>query len=248
MPREPRGALVDQERADSAPGATRCLVDAGSNEQDHEVGHIGVGGEVLGAVDDPVVAVSDGAGRYSSNIGAGVGLTHREAIEAFASNTRQQVLLDLLALARLQDIARPVDLPVQSQVGATELALQQHVGHRVEPTAADLLGHIGGPEPGVHRSLANLLAQLVRQLASALDFFLVRDELLLDEGPHGLDDHLLLVTQLKFHAVTLPSRPDSRRRRSSRQQAARFHRARMVTATHRRREPCEYTERTSQNL
>src|SRR5215468_5103229 len=104
---EPGGAVVDQEgryRRALAPGAR---LGAGHREQHHEVGHVGVADEVLGAVDDPVAAVPAGPGRHGADIGPGARLGHRQAVVPLAADDRQQVLVDLAARAGLEDVARP---------------------------------------------------------------------------------------------------------------------------------------------
>src|SRR5262249_56802235 len=67
---EPGGAVVDQEGRYRRALAPRARLGAGHREQHHEVGHVGVADEVLGAVDDPVAAVPAGPGRPRPGAGA----------------------------------------------------------------------------------------------------------------------------------------------------------------------------------
>ena len=59
---------------------------AGGGEQDDVVGEVGVADEVLGAVDEVAVAVPDRRATHASQIGAGVGLAHRQAFHPVSPN------------------------------------------------------------------------------------------------------------------------------------------------------------------
>ena len=104
-------ADVDEEGADRA-GADRARVSSvpGGGEQDHVVGHVRVADEVLGAVDDPVAV---GPPTRSARV-VMLRTSEPEPGSVIARQScrspahgRQEVLLDLVALARLQDVARP---------------------------------------------------------------------------------------------------------------------------------------------
>src|SRR5690606_3526775 len=79
-------ALVDEEGGDALLRTARRRLLAGGHEDDGEVGDVGVGDEVLGAVQDPVAAVGPGAGLHAAQVGPGAGLGHREAVPFLATD------------------------------------------------------------------------------------------------------------------------------------------------------------------
>jgi len=116
-----------------------------------------------------------------------------------AADGRDQVALALVGVAALQDVARPLDQHLQRVAGPAKLALDQDHGHRVEPAAAQLGGHVRGVEPGGDRLRADLPGQLGRDLVQALHLVLVRVEFLLHERADGVHDEPLLVGESEIH-------------------------------------------------
>ena len=138
--------------------AARRSPPLGGREQDHEVGRVGVADEVLGAGDHASRAPSRTARvrmpRRSEPASGSV--IARQSVRS-PRHRRQEVALALVARAGQQDLRRPGDgQHLQRVAGVPELALHQHPGQRVEAAAADLLGHVGGVEPGPDRRVAQL--------------------------------------------------------------------------------------------
>ena len=145
----------------------RADIGVGHGHHDQERRRLGVGGEELPAVDDPLVAVLDGARLEQRGVGARVGLGHRVAGEQLAVEQRLEVALLLLGRAVVGDdlgvagvrrlaaehdrrpLRPPQDLVQQGQL---ELAVA---------LAAELGTEVGGPQP----LAANLLLQGVDDLA-----------------------------------------------------------------------------------
>ena len=91
-------ALVDEEGGHLLARPRAAFLDAGGRQQDHEVRVVGMADEMLGAVDDEVVAVAHRGGLHAAQVRAGARLGHRQAVGALAAHARQQVALALLAL------------------------------------------------------------------------------------------------------------------------------------------------------
>ena len=113
-----------------------------------------------------------------------------------------EVLVDLVAGARPQDVAGSSDDVVQRVRRRAELAVDQRDAEAVEATAAEFGGHVGGVQPGVDRALLDLLHQVGRYLAQLLDLLLVREQLALGEVANGVDDHLVLVGKCEIQGAT----------------------------------------------
>ena len=158
---------------------------------------------MLGAVDDEVIAIGLGAGLHRAQVRAGIGLGQAEAFDPLAADRRQQVALDLLALAGAQDVAGPRHRVLQGERGAAELALHQGQRDMVEAAAAQLLRHVGGVEAGLDRGGVDLLDQLRPHLVGALDLFFVRLQLRLDKGADAVDQHLLFRGEAEIHGSRL---------------------------------------------
>ncbi len=75
----------------------------------------------------------------------------------------------------------------------------------VEAAAAVVFGDVGGVEAELPDLPPDLAADLVRDLAGALDLGLERVQLALDEAAHGVDHHLLFLTEAEVHG-SQPSR------------------------------------------
>ena len=189
----PRGVEIDEETGDQLLRAAAGLLLATGREQNHVVSQIGVADEVLRPVDHVVVAIAHGAALHPADIAAGVGLAHRHAVDAFAGDRWDQVLVDLFAGARPQDVARPGNDVVERVRSRAELAIHQCDAETVESAAAQLGRHVGRVQPGVDRTLLDLLHQLRWDFTQLFDLLLVREQLALGERANGVDDHLLFV-------------------------------------------------------
>src|SRR5215813_4256730 len=69
----------------------------------------------------------------------------------------------------------------------------------VQAATAEFFRHVGSVETGFDRGGVNLLDQLRPHLVGALDLFLVRLQLLFDEGTDAVDQHLLFRSQPEIH-------------------------------------------------
>ena len=93
-------------------------------------------------------------GAHGPHVGAGARLGHRQAVDLLAAHAGVEVLLALRLGPGEQDVRGSRDAGVvQRVVGLAELLLVEHPRHRVEAGPADLLGHVGGVEPGGQRLL-----------------------------------------------------------------------------------------------
>ena len=88
----------------------------------------------------------------------------------------------------------------QRHRAAAELTLDQGEVEMAQPRAADGLGEVAGVEARGQGLAPDRLRQIGRDAALTLDLRLVREDLALDEGAHGGDDHLLLVGEAEVHA------------------------------------------------
>ncbi|MNG75232.1 hypothetical protein D3C79_337320 [compost metagenome] len=80
-----------------------------------------------------------------------------------------------------------------------QLALDQRLGHVVEATAADGLGHVERVEPGRDGFATNLRGQLRRYGVGAVDRFLMGQQLLGDKAAYRFHQHFLFLGQLEIH-------------------------------------------------
>ena len=196
--------------------AARRVLLARSGKQDDEVGMVGVADEVLGAVDDEVIALLYRARLHAAQIGTGLRLGHGQALDTLAPHGRQQVALALLTPARQQDVGRPPDTAVLQGVACVaQLFLVQHPADAIQSAAADLGGHVGRVQAGGECLGLELLAQLLAQYPAFLHLALVRHQLLAHECARRRDDQLLFLAQRKIHRCLLRrtrGAPDARRR------------------------------------
>ncbi len=170
----------------------------GPRQQAQPIGLHAVGDVELGAVDDPLVTIPNGASAQSRNVTAGVGLGHRDRGHHLAAQRRCEVAL-------LQFV-RPE--AVQRRCGHVGLHAHGH-GHPAGRAPAELLAVDRGVQvvgaltaearvvlDAEHPERAELGEQLVgREHPRFLPCFGVRVDLLLDEVPHRLAEHLVLVAE-----------------------------------------------------
>ncbi len=174
-------------------------------KEDDEIGFIGMADEMLGAVDDEIIAVLHGEAFHAAHVGARARLGHGKAIRFLAAHGGEEIFLALLALAGHQDIGRPRHaVPMQRVVGAAQLLLIEDPGQRIETGAAGFGRHVGGIEAGCDRLGLDLLAQIRAQHAGVFDLGFMRIELVLDEIARRLDDHVLFFGESEIHERQLP--------------------------------------------
>lgn len=96
---------------------------------------------------------------------------------------------------------------------APELPLDQGEGDMVEAGTADFFREIAGVKAKIDAFATDLVSELRRDDAAALDFVFVRIDFGFDEGADRLDDHFLFFAQSEIHAdpPTVSGRRDGRR-------------------------------------
>jgi hypothetical protein len=100
----------------------------------------------------------------------------------------QQRLVDVAEGAADQDVA-----------GVAELLLAEDAVHRAQAAAAQRLGHVHRPQAQGLGLLVDGQRRVARQRAAVLDALFERLEFLLDETPHGVEQHLLFVAEAEVH-------------------------------------------------
>ena len=182
--------LLDHQQADAAV----LVLVAGADVGEHQVGAPGEGGELLGAVDDVVVAFAAGRGLDVGGVRAGLGLGARGArLVRAAGHARQPARLLRGRAEGFEDVAaQPVALhdAAHGQVRPAQLLGHQAHGHRVQPQAFVVRAYAHGEEAGV----AHLLQQRLGE-AGVVHVHVAgerRDLLLREAVRHLLDGPLLL--------------------------------------------------------
>src|SRR5699024_8794358 len=132
---------VNEERRDEVARSPRRLLGAGCGEEDDEISGVRMADEVLGAVDDVVVAITYRTCVHRAHIRSSARFGHRQAVVALTADRGQQVAFTLLALTGFEDVARPGDEHLQSEARLAELAFGQCETDGVEPAASEFLGH-----------------------------------------------------------------------------------------------------------
>ena len=142
----------------------------GAGDDDQEVGAVGEGAPVLVAADQVAGAVLLGAAGDVGDVGAGVGLGHREGAEKLALGHARQVAGALLLAHHLradQEVAAG-DQRGDAHPAARQLLGDQAVLEAAQAQAAVLLGdqdaevaELGHLVPQVHRDVALLGIELV---------------------------------------------------------------------------------------
>ena len=187
---------------DESGDAASALGLVGHGEHHEHVGHIAVGDEDLGAVEDVVVPVQLGLGLALGGIGAGVGLGQAEGADLAAGGQHGQVL-GLLGLGAVHDDG----IAAQAVVGGHDVAgggalLGQLLdadgaGQGIGAGAAVLLGHAHAHHAQVEQlldGLPGILAGLVGLGSDGLHF-------ILGEFRHHLPDQLVLTAEIEIHDV-----------------------------------------------
>ena len=200
-------ASVDKEPGDPLLRALRGLVDSGRHEDDEEVRMFRAGNEVLGSVHDPVAPVADRRALHAANVGASIRLGHCQRVHSFAADSRQEVALPLVSIARHQDLLGSSEEMREGHGTAPQFPLHEREIDMGKPGATHLLREIAGIESEVDDLVPDLVAQFARDMPSSLDLGLVGVDLVFDKAPDGGDDHLLLFVQPEFHVLAPLVRP-----------------------------------------
>ena len=157
---EALGALVDEEGGDQLLLAARRILFAGCGKEDGEGGFIGMADEMLGAVDDEIIAILLGEAFHAAHVGAHARLGHGEAIHHFSLNGGEEIFFALFADAGHEDVGGPRDaVPMQRVIGAAQFLFVENPGQRIEAGAARFGRHVGGIEAGGDGLGLDFLAQ-----------------------------------------------------------------------------------------
>ena len=147
---EPRRVALDDQQGHAPMTLRRVRLHGG----DHQVGVDPVGDERLRAVDEVVVAVTDGGGRHRRQIGTDARLRHRHGGDQLAGADAREPSL-LLFVVGMVDEVRQAYVVVQgdAETGGVDVGALQLLGdHDVEPEVGDPatsvpLGNIHAEEP-----------------------------------------------------------------------------------------------------
>jgi len=96
---EPRNAAIHQQAGDAFLRAAGRGLLPGRHEYDDEIGDVRVADEMLGAVDDEIVAVAARKGLHAADIGPRVRLGHGQRVQFLTLDAGRQVTLALLVVA-----------------------------------------------------------------------------------------------------------------------------------------------------
>ncbi|MNY11703.1 hypothetical protein D3C86_1447470 [compost metagenome] len=178
------------------------FVGVGHGEDDGEIGMSGVADEMLAAVEDEVVAFTHGAGLDRVGIGACTRLGQGEAVDFFALDARQQVVVDLVAGAGHEDFRRPGHEHMQRPGHLGQLTFDQRLGQVIQAATTHFFGHVEGVETCRDGLAANLRCQFRGNLVGAVDLLFIGQQFLLDEAAYRVHQHFLFLGQLEIHAAT----------------------------------------------
>ena len=170
-------------------------VGVGDRHDDQEVGDRRVGGEPLAAVDDPVVAVLDGARLQQRRVAArGVGLGHRERRAQVAGQQRvQPLLLLVLRAGQREDLGVARVRRLVAERDRRERLRAEDLVHQAELDLAEALAaEVGRQVRRPQAALADLLLQrrdraLEAVLAELVEDRLERPDLLAHEVAHPVE-------------------------------------------------------------
>ena len=194
------GAVRDDDVRDLEPAVVVLAGDGGDRDAAGDVG-ARVGDELLGAVDDPLVAVELGPGLGVAGIGSGFGFGQAEGGELLAGGQVGHPLVLLLVGAPVvdrggaeRDVGGHGDR--HRRVDPGQLFHRECVGEDVAAAAAVLLG-----EGDAHQAeIAELLDDLVGEGLGAVQLFGDGRDLAHGEITDCLPEQALLVSQIKVHA------------------------------------------------
>jgi hypothetical protein len=192
-------AAIDQESGHQLALAAFALLHPGAGEKDGKIRNHRTADEVLGTIDDEIVAVAFGGGRHRQDVGTSARLGECEDFLFLAGDAGFEVFFDLIAGTGHQYLRRPVDITVQAVAGFAELAFEQSQRLVVEAAAADFLGQVGRVKAHLQRPALDPLAERFRHFAVSIDLGLVRLQLLFAKSPQRAYDHVLFGSQVVIH-------------------------------------------------
>ena len=110
-----------------------------------------------------------------------------------AAHRGQQIALFLIALAGHKDILRPAKEVIKRHAAAAQFALDQCKFKMAKPRAADLLRKVTGVKPKIEGFLFDLLGNIGRHSAAALNRIFMRVDFVFHKTADRIDDHLLFI-------------------------------------------------------
>src|SRR4051812_47799124 len=129
----------------------RAFGAVGCSHEDDEIGFVRAGDEALGAVDNEMVAVTDGGGAHGARVGACVGLGLSEATLALAADGGKKISLPHLAFKRVErrsDFgAKDAHAARRQRDRAPDLRPHGGAADLAKSLAAEFLRHVDLPEP-----------------------------------------------------------------------------------------------------
>ena len=182
-----RRSLDDEQRNAAAALGVRI----GARGDDQDVAINGIGDEHLRAVDHPAIAVAAGARLQPGNVGAGIGLGHRDRADRLAADDRGQIFLLLLRRAAQRDVdRRHVGMHQhrrgEAAEGRTPEFLRPHHRRQRPHVGAAIFGRMAHAEKAER---AHAAVDLARDFAVALPLLAMRHDFLLDEAADLLAQH-----------------------------------------------------------
>ena len=199
-------APIHQETGNELRWTARGVLLAGGHEHDDEVRDVGMGDEVLGAVEDPVVTVRSRGALHAADVRTGSGFRHRQRIEPLAPGAWEKVALALVGVAGHEDSGRAAPVHCQRHGCAAEFAFEKGEGQVVEPAATHLDRQIRRVEAEFDDLALDRLAKLRRHAPGPLHRLLVGVEFTRDELANGVHDQLLFACESEVHAALLLGR------------------------------------------
>ena len=159
--------------------------------------------EMLGAIDDEIIALLFGKAFHATDVRANAGFGHGEAIHHFSLYGGEEIFFALFADAGHKDVGGPCDaIPMERVIGAAQLFFIENPSQRVEAGTARFDRHVGGVEAGGNGLGLDFLTQRRAQNTGGLDLDFMRIEFVGDEIARRLDDHVLFFGELESMGVT----------------------------------------------
>ncbi|MNM84025.1 hypothetical protein D3C81_960970 [compost metagenome] len=124
-----RGATVNQEGGDRIALLAVVFIGVGHREDNGEIGMPGMADEMLAAIEDKMVALTHGAGLDGIGVGTGARFGQGKTVDLLTLDARQQVVVDLLILARHKDLRGARDKHMHRPGHLGQLALDQRLRH-----------------------------------------------------------------------------------------------------------------------
>jgi hypothetical protein len=191
------GAALDDERRDVVVARSLGIVDG---EDDADIADRAVGGEGLGAVQDPAAVDLVGAAAGAGGVGAGAGLGEAPRPDPFSRRQRPHPLAALLVVAELVDVVGTQgvvggDADPQRRVDLRQLGDHQDVVDVAEAGAAELLGE----QDAEKAELAGLAHHVAGKALRLVDLVDDRLDLAAGEIACRVADGALVLVEGKIH-------------------------------------------------